>query len=253
MRNRLILAAVAAVLVAAPMSAAALQANDPIAAAVANPARPAEDRERDALRKPAETLEWAGVKPGMRIMDLVPGGGYFTRILSHAVRADGRVFAMQPTAAVAAFPQYRAMIEKMAAEPGYDNVSVLFQPVAGFDAGQPLDMMFTALNYHDFHADFMGDADGPQVNAAVFRALKPGGLYVIVDHHAAPGSGLADVNRLHRIDIEQVKREVLAAGFVLDGESDLLAHPDDPRTAIVFNPAVRGRTDQFMLRFRKPA
>jgi predicted methyltransferase len=253
MRNRLILAAVAAALIAAPMSAMALQANDLIAAAVANPARPQEDRDRDVLRKPAETLEWAGVKPGMRIMDLVPGGGYFTRILSRAVGADGRVFAMQPTEAVAAFPQYREMIEKMAAEPGYDNVSVLFQPVAGFDAGQPLDMVFTALNYHDFHADFMGDADGPQVNAAVFRALKPGGLYVIIDHHAAAGAGLADVNRLHRIDVEQVKREVLAAGFVLDGESDLLAHPDDPRTAMVFNPAIRGRTDQFMLRFRKPA
>lgn len=253
MRNRLILAAVAAVLIAAPMSAAALQANDLIAAAVANPVRPAEDHERDALRKPAETLDWAGVKPGMRIMDLAPGGGYFTRILSHAVGEGGHVFAMQPTEAVAAFPQYREMIEKMAAEPGYDNVSVLFQPVAGFDAGESLDMVFTALNYHDFHADFMGDADGPQVNAAVFAALKPGGLYVIIDHHATAGSGLADVNRLHRIDIEQVKREVLAAGFVLDGESDLLAHPDDPRTALVFNPTVRGRTDQFMLRFRKPA
>lgn len=252
MRNRLILAAVAAVLVAAPMSAMALQSNDLIAAAVANEARPAEDRERDALRKPAETLEWAGVKPGMQIMDLVPGGGYFTRILSRAVGEGGHVYAMQPTEAVTAFPQYREMIEKMAAEPGYDNVSVLFQPVAGFDAGQPLDMVFTALNYHDFHADFMGDADGPQVNTAVFGALKPGGLYIITDHHAASGTGLAEVNRLHRIDIEQVKREVLAAGFELVGESDLLAHPDDPRTAMVFNPAIRGRTDQFMLKFRKP-
>lgn len=252
MRNRLILAAVAAVLVAAPMSAVALQSGDPIAAAVANEARPQADRDRDAARKPVETLAFAGVKSGMQIMDLVPGGGYFTRILSRAVGADGHVFAMQPSEAVAAFPQYREMIEKMAAEPGYDNVSVLFQPVGGFDAGRPLDMVFTALNYHDFHADFMGDADGPQVNAAVFKALKPGGVYVITDHHGSAGSGLGEVNSLHRIDIEQVKREVLAAGFVLDGESEALRHPDDPRTANVFNPAIRGRTDQFMLRFRKP-
>lgn len=252
MRNRLLLAAVAAVLVASPMPAAALQSGDPIGAAVANPARPDADRSRDAVRKPAETLAFAGVRPGMQVMDLVPGGGYYTRILSRAVGDNGHIYAMQPTEAVTAFPRYGDAIRNMAAEPGYGNVEVVIEPAGGFDVERPLDMVFTALNYHDFHADFMGDADGPKVNAAVFRALKPGGLYVVIDHHAAAGTGLGDVNRLHRIDIEQVKREVLAAGFVLDGQSELLAHPDDPRTANVYDPAIRGRTDQFILKFRKP-
>lgn len=253
MCNRLILAALAAVLVAAPMSAVALQSGDPIAAAVANAARPDADRARDALRKPAETLEWAGVHSGMKVMDLVPGGGYFTRILSGAVGPEGHVYALQPAEVVNAFSAYRKAMDDLDAEAGWDNVSFHFDSVSAFTVPEPLDMVFTALNYHDFHADFMGPADVPGVNRAVFNALKPGGVYVIIDHHAAAGSGVTEVNRVHRIDVETVKREVLAAGFVLDAESDLLAHPEDDRTGHVYQPQMRGRTDQFVLKFRKPA
>ena len=119
-----------------------------------------------------------------------------------------------------------------------------------FPAG--LDLVFTAQNYHDLHMGVFPGDTAEKVNAAVFQALKPGGLYVIIDHHAAAGSGHSAADGLHRMDVEAVKREVQAAGFVLDGESDVLVRTDDPMTANVFDPSIRGRTSQFMLRFRKP-
>ncbi|HYC74521.1 hypothetical protein [Brevundimonas sp.] len=125
-------------------------------------------------------------------------------------------------------------------------------PIGAPEFPSGLDLVFTAQNYHDLHlAPFPADT-ASKVNAAVLRALKPGGLYVIVDHHALAGSDLAAADTLHRIDLEAVKREVTAAGFVLEAESDLLADPADPRTASVFDPSIRGKTSQFMLRFRKP-
>jgi predicted methyltransferase len=221
-------------------------------AAVADPGRPERDRLRDALRKPAETLAFAGVRPGMRAMDLMPGGGYFTRILSAAVGEQGRVYAFQPHEVVSRFSDYRRAMDALDAEPHYENVAFMFDPIETFTVAEPLDLVFTALNYHDIHAEFMGPAEAAAVNRAIFAALRPGGLYVVVDHHATAGSGLADVNRIHRIDAELVKQEVLAAGFILDAQSDLLAHPEDARTRHVYEADMRGRTDQFAFRFRKP-
>ncbi len=249
---RLILVSVAAVLFALPMRSKAFQSDDLIAAAVANVARPQVDRERDELRKPAETLSWAGVRPGWKVLDLVPGGGYFTRILSGAVGAEGHVYALQPAEVVNRFSAYRKVMDDLDAEPGWDNVSFHFDSVSAFAMPEQLDMVFTALNYHDFHADFMGPADVPGVNRAVFSALKPGGVYIIIDHHAAAGAGVTEVNRIHRIDVAVVKREVLAAGFILEAETDLLEHPEDDRTGHVYQAHMRGRTDQFVLKFRKP-
>ncbi len=252
MRAWLTCVAVVSVLFAVPMPTAALQSDDLIAAAVANEARPQADRDRDELRKPAETLAWAGVRPGARVMDLVPGGGYFTRILSGAVGPEGHVYALQPAEVVNKFSAYRQVMDDLDAETGWDNVSFHFDSVSAFSMPEPLDMVFTALNYHDFHAEFMGPADVSAVNRAVFNALKPGGVYVIIDHHALAGSGVSEVNRIHRIDVEVVKREVLAAGFILEAETDLLAHPEDDRTTHVYEARMRGRTDQFVLKFRKP-
>jgi predicted methyltransferase len=223
-----------------------------VAAAVADSASPAQDRARDELRRPAEVLAFAGVEPGMRVMDLIPGGGYYTRILARAVGPEGRVYALQPFEVVDELTSYRTVIEQLAAVPAYSNVVAMFDPVAGFRIDEPLDVVFTALNYHDVHADFMRPADAAAMNQAVFRALRPGGVFVVNDHHATAGSGVAEVNRVHRIDVEVVKREVLAAGFVLEAESGLLAHPEDDRTGHVYADAMRGRTDQFLLRFRKP-
>jgi predicted methyltransferase len=112
--------------------------------------------------------------------------------------------------------------------------------------------VFIRQNYHDLHDKFMGPADIARFNRHVYEALKPGGVFVVLDHAAAAGSGLRDTDTLHRIEPEAVKTEVTAAGFMLEAESAILASPADDHTKFVFDPAIRGHTDQFLLRFRKP-
>ena len=219
-----------------------------IAAAVADPARPDADKARDADRKPAETLAFAGVKPGDKIADLLPGGGYFTRIFSKAVGAQGHVFAILPEGAP---PARSAAAKAIAADPAYANVTELELPFATFTVPEKLDLVWTSQNYHDLHN--IPGLDLGAVNKAIFAALKPGGVYLVLDHAAAPGTGFTTTNTLHRIDEAAVKTEILAAGFVLDGESPLLRNPADDHSAKVFDPAIRGKTDQFILKFRKPA
>lgn len=212
--------------------------------------RTAADRERDAARHTAVTLVFAGVRPGWKVADMIIGGGYFTRVFSVAVGPTGHVTAWQPAEFVGFSADYRAAIT---AADEIANVDAVQSPIGSpaFPAG--LDLIFTAQNYHDLHlAPFAADT-AAKVNAAAFAALKPGGVYVIIDHHAAAGSGLSAANTLHRIDIAAVKSEVEAVGFVLDGESAILVQPADPLTANVFDPAIRGKTSQFMLRFKKPA
>ena len=220
------------------------------AMALADPVRTVEDRARDEARHTAETLAFAEVRPGQKIADMIIGGGYFTRVFSAAVGGDGHVTAWQPAEFIAFEADYADAVTAADALP---NVDGLRSPIGAPAFPDGLDLVFTAQNYHDLHlAPFPADT-ASKVNAAVFQALKPGGLYVIVDHRAAAGSGLAAADTLHRIDIEAVKREVTAAGFVLDGESAVLASAADPLTANVFDPSIRGHTSQFMLRFRKPA
>ena len=132
------------------------------------------------------------------------------------------------------------------------NVDAVRSPIRAPEVPAGLDLVFTAQNYHDLHlAPFPADT-AARVNARVFAALKPGGVYVIVDHYAVDGTGRASADTLHRIDIAAVKSEVEAAGFVLEAESEVLANPADPRIASVFDLSIRGHTSQFMLRFRKP-
>ncbi|MFY8164848.1 MAG: methyltransferase, partial [Brevundimonas sp.] len=195
-------------------------------------------------------LAFAGVRPGQKVADMIIGGGYFTRVFSAAVGPRGRVTAWQPAEFIAFQASYG---DSLAAADALANVDAIRSPIAAPDFPAGLDLVFTAQNYHDLHLSMAPADTAARVNAAVFEALKPGGLYVIIDHHAVAGSPLTAANTVHRIDIEAVKREVLAAGFVLDGESDLLANAADPRTANVFDGTIRGRTSQFMLRFRKPA
>lgn len=222
-----------------------------IAAAIADPGRPAADVARDAARHPAETIMFAGVKPGDRVIEVFPEGGYYTRILSKVVGPTGNVYAFTPQEILAAFPTGADGSRGIAADPQYSNVTVLVQPMT---AALPhtVDVLWTTQNYHDLHtAKFFPNLDMRDWNRAAFGALRRGGVYFINDHEADPGSGLRDL-ALHRIDAEIVKAEVTEAGFAFDGETDLLRNPNDPHTAMVFDKSIRGMTDQFMFRFRKP-
>lgn len=220
-------------------------------AALSDPARPAADMARDANRLPGETLLFAGVKPGMKVADLIPGGGYFTRIFSKAVGPRGRVYAYVPDE-LSKLAKREPAVTAVARDPAYGNVRVLLSTLPAFTTPEKLDVVFTAQNYHDMHADFMGPVDVAAVNRQIYNALKPGGVYIVIDHRAQSGSGMNAVNSLHRIDPAIVRREIEAAGFVFDGQADFLRDPKDKLTVSVFDKSIRGQTDQFVYRFRKP-
>lgn len=230
-------------------AAAAQSAADAIAAAIADPHRPDSDTKQDPNRKSQQVLEFTGVKPGDSVADFIPGGGYVTRLFSKIVGDEGHVYAVVPEELR---KDADAPVKAIAADPAYANVTVLREPVNKFSAPQKLDLVWTSMNYHDLHDEFMGPADMQMLNKAIYNALKPGGIYLVLDHAAAAGSGTRDTGTLHRIDPAVVKKEVLAAGFVLDGKSDVLHNPKDDHTMKVFNPAIRGKTDKFIFKFRKP-
>jgi predicted methyltransferase len=222
------------------------QIPDYVAKAVADPGR-AQDKGNDARRKVAELVAFSEAKPGDKVLELIPGSGYFTRVFSKVVGPQGRVYAVWPTE----YDESSDKVKAIAAE--YGNVDLLSQPAAKLTTPEPVDVVFTSQNYHDYPDKFMGPTDPAVLNAAVFAALKPGGVYLIVDHSAEAGSGVRDTDTLHRIDEATVKRQVLAAGFEYVGENDVLRNPADDRTHGVFDPAIRGHTDQFSYKFRKPA
>lgn len=254
MQRALMLAAAGMALACAGMAAAAADLVPAyVTAAVADPARPAADRARDAERKPAATLAFSGVKPGAIVLELAPGHGYYTRLLSAVVGSGGHVYAIvaPPTAAGDHPAAPNAALQALAAEPHYANVTVLVEPyyeLTGVPAPQ-VDLVWTSENYHDFHN--IPDVDVYWINRAVWEVLSLGGTYFITDHAAAPGSGARDTATLHRIDPQLVLRELLDANYEFNGASDALRNPGDPHTAKVFDDSIRGHTDQFMMRFRK--
>ena len=207
-----------------------------------------------ALTNPAfhgpEVIAFMGVKPGWRIADIV--AGRFTLALSQAVGPKGHVYAVEPAEVVKAQPQVVDAMHAVIARSVNGNVELSQPPIDAPALPANLDAVFIRQNYHDLHDKFMGPANVGLFNRNVYAALKPGGVFIVLDHAAAAGSGLSDTDTLHRIDPAAVKAEVTAAGFVLDAESRLLANPADDHGKVVFDPAIRGRTDQFLFRFRKP-
>ena len=223
-----------------------------ITAAVAAADRDDKDRALDAGRKPAEVLAFFNVAPGQRIGELFSGGGYTTEIIARIVGDGGKVYAQNTKDILDRFA--RAPLTARLDKPVMKNTVMVEQPTeTPFPPdAKNLDAVICILNYHDF---VWQKVDRAKMNKAVFAALKPGGVYAIVDHSAAKGSGLRDVETIHRIDEDAVKKEILAAGFKLDAESDLLRNPDDPRDWNASPRAAaekRGTSDRFTLRFVKP-
>ena len=234
---------------ALPATAQSPAAED-IAGALADPQRPAADRDRDAARFPAELLTFAQIERGEKVGDYIMGGGYWTRILSNVVGPQGKVYAFQPDEFIAFRPAYAE--EQDAAVAGRNNVTPARGPVAAPPFAEPLDTIITVQNLHDLYLGAMPEGTAAKALAALHAALKPGGTLLVVDHSAAGGSGTSAADTIHRIDKQAAIATLTAVGFVLEAESDLYSRPDDPRTANVFAPEIRGKTDQFVLRLRKP-
>jgi predicted methyltransferase len=197
--------------------------------------------------KVPEVIQFIGLKKGDKVAEIV--AGRLTASLVQAVGPTGKVYAVETAEVAKAHPEALARMKALATR--LPNLIVSDEPVASaLPSG--LDAVFIRQNYHDLYNKFMGPADVPAFNKAVFAALKPGGVYVVLDHAAVAGSGVGATETLHRIDPARVKTDILAAGFKLDAESSIFANKADDHTKSVFDPSIRFQTDQFLLRFKKP-
>jgi len=250
-----------------------------IADAVMNSDRPATDRSRDILRKPAESVAFAGLAPGETVVDFIPGGGYFTRIFANVVGPAGHVYAVVPSEMVfgrrpgpppggtapqrapdergtqapnttdgAVLSQY--LLQQMDPEGQFKNVTFLVESDASMSIPVPVDLVWTSRNYHDLHNAAFGKPNMLTLDRSIYDTLKPGGIFLVLDHSTAPGMGFSQTNTLHRSDPEAVIAEVEQAGFKLVGRSYILANPADDHTQKVF--AMHDRTDQYILKFQRP-
>jgi predicted methyltransferase len=224
-----------------------------VEAAVSDPRRPYDQVKLDANRKPAASVLFSEAKAGDRIADVMSGNGYFTRILSQVVGPAGHVYAYIPTEQIAhCSPQEIAGTQAIARDSSYRNVSLLTGSLTDFRLPKALDLIWMSQSYHDLHDSFLGPANVAVLNKAIFEALKPGGVFLVIDHVAEAGSGLRDTETLHRIDPVRMMREIEGAGFVFESHSDALRNTDDDHKLVIFDPNIRGRTDQVLFRFRKP-
>ena len=214
-------------------------------------ARSPEDQVRDAGRKPAEVLDWLGIGPGMTVMDLGASGGWYTEVLSVAVGPEGVVYAQNPPMIYNFRDGFydKALSARLAGD-RLANVVRLDRdlPDTGLSPGS-LDAAITALNFHDIVNNPGGAEAGAGFLATVKALLKPGGVLGLIDHAGDPDKNNTE---LHRLDVEAALPIIQAAGFEM-ASSDLLRNPDDDRTAMVFNPAIRGQTDRVLYKLTKLA
>jgi predicted methyltransferase len=218
---------------------------DYIKQAVESPDRPEAAKARDVDRKPAEILTLSGIKPGDHVVEFASFGQYYTQMLSQIVGPTGSVDMYDlPYTESRAGEASRAFV---AAHPNSHYHVVDYNDI---ELPQNVDRVFMVLYYHDLSIQKI---DVPTLDKKILAALKPGGVFLVVDHNARPGSGREDTTKLHRIDPAVIKQEVTAAGFKLVETSDILAHPEDPHTQMIFTPGVRGKTDRTVFKFEKPA
>ena len=220
----------------------------PIERAMTNSVRTADDKKADEFRHPKELLEFSKVKSGDTVVDFLPGKGYFTKLFSTIVGPDGKVIAH--VAKEIENAPFKPVDSAMTGARGLSNVEVKVLPLTEMVATN-VDVVWTSQNYHDLHIKKFIDTDVAAYNKLLFKMIKPGGVLIVIDHVAATGLPKADIERLHRIDPAQVRKEVEAAGFVFDQESKVLATSED-HTKNVFDPEIRGKTDQFAYRFIRP-
>ncbi|MDE2357494.1 MAG: class I SAM-dependent methyltransferase [Alphaproteobacteria bacterium] len=239
----------ALLLVGAAHATAAAPSSD-IAAAVADPTRPDADKALDSERKPAEILSFIRLKPGQTIVDVFPGD-YWDRLFADVVGPRGHVVAFYP-AEIAKFKKGGLPLTGSHPFPDHPNIEAVTAPIDAFAVPKRADVIWIRQNYHDLYDHFMGPADVPGFDKAVFKALRPGGYFVVIDHVAPAGSDLASTNTTHRIDPERVKRDMAAAGFKFVASSAALKNPEDDHTKAVFDKSLRGHTDQFVFLFQKP-
>jgi predicted methyltransferase len=221
------------------------------AAGIANASdRSDEDKARDVHRMPTEVLEFLGLRPGDTVVDIWAAGGWYTEILSNAVGDDGHVYSQNPPS-VLQFREgaYDKALTARLADGRLGNVERSDVPLAGGPiAANSIDFAITALNFHDVYNKNGAEA-AVEFMVSVYAVLKPGGTFGVIDH---VGNADADNASIHRIDPALARTAAIEAGFVVEAEGDVLAHPGDDHTKMVFDPTVRGKTDRFILRLRKP-
>lgn len=218
---------------------------------LASDARSAEDQARDADRKPADVIEFLGIDPGMAVIDVIGAGGYYTEVLSLAVGPDGSVAAHNPAfiLEMREGANEKALTARLADNrlPNVTRLNKEFEELSAADG--PFDAAITALNFHDLYNGRSPEA-ALGVLKTIYSMLKPGGVFGIIDH-----AGVADADNaeLHRIEVAKVIETATAAGFVVEGQSNILSNPEDDHTQGVFAEGLRGHTDRFLLKLRKPA